>query len=453
LISNFRKVNYRQVYSDWSVVKIFLYLYLPFLLYVTYKPFNFSFSSNVFLEQISNFKETVLFFKETVRGSISDIIANIIVFIPYGILLYWYKWEKNNYEYPVKFSDIIIWIILTTSLIEIGQLLLITRYPSIVDILSNTLGGIAGFYFSNHLIKNYNDFVRFLNLLIQKKWDVKLFALLILLMFSYAWFPFSFSVSFWQLKYHLKILIYSSIDIQNLFNAIPYMVLYFYLQVLSLEIIEKYSNINKAVLKTSISLLIVLVVSFLQFFGQSFISVRTYNVDDLFMMSAGITLGIIFSYHLYIKGQLVFDKYNRYLIVILKVTLFLNFLFILGASLFPFNWNFEYQYLISRLKIALVPFNNYADSSKLYLLIDLAKDIFKFVPVTILISAIYYLKAKQFPNRVYAYLFLAITALELLQVFHKNFNPDVSDIFLGIFSLWLGRRIWIFGKTSIKHSG
>jgi len=453
LDSKSRKVKYKQVYSDWSVVKIFLNLYLLFLSYVTYKPFNFSFNTHIFQEQLGRFIETVLFFRKAVLGSVSDIIANIIVFIPLGILLYWYKWEKKNFKYPVRITEIIIWIILTTSLIEFGQLLLITRHPSIIDIITNTLGGIAGFYISNHLIKNYNDFVRSINLLIQKKWDVKLLILLIFLMFSYAWFPFSFGANLWQLKYHLILLISSSTDIQNLFNAVPYMVLYFYLQVLTMEIVEKYSNINKAVLKISLSLFIVSVVSFLQFLGQSFVTVRTYNIDDLFMMFIGITFGIIFSYNLYIKGQLVFDKNNSYLLIILKVTLLLNFIFIIGASLFPLNWNLEYQYIYSKLMTALVPFNNFADSSKLHMLIDLAKDIFKFVPVTIIISAIYNLKGKRIPFRVYTYLFFAVTALEVLQIFHKNFNPDISDIFLGVFSLYLGRKIWVFGKISLRFSG
>jgi VanZ family protein len=272
-------------------------------------------------------------------------------------------------------------------------------------------------------------------------------------MFSYAWFPFSFSVNPGQLKYHLKLLALSSTDFHNLLNAIPYMVLYFYLQVLAIEIVEKYSNFNKILLKINVSLFIVLVVSFLQFLGQSFVSGRTYNFSDLIMMIGGITSGIVISYNLYIKGQLVFDKNNSYLVIILKVTLFLNFIFIIGASLFPFNWNIEYHYIFSKLMIALVPFNSYADSSKLYLLIDLSKDISKFLPVTFIISAIYDLEKKQFPIRVSIYLFFAITVLELLQIFHKDFNPDISDILLGVFSLYLGRKIWILGKISLKSSG
>ena len=449
-VFTFKEKKFEQILTKWSVAKLLLCLYLLFLFYVTYKPFNFNPTYSVFVEQIEHFLHTILALKETILATKSDVIANIIVFIPFGSLIYWYKWEKKNFQNAIKWKEVLIWVLGTTVLIEFGQLFLLSRHPSITDIITNTIGGMVGFFIANHLINNYNKFIRFINHLIQEKWDVKLFIFLILLMFAYAWFTFSFGISLWQVKYHLRFLFYSPVEIPNLFNAIPYMVLYFYLQMLALEIVEKYFNFNKILIKIFIAFLLVTVVSFLQFLGQSFVNGRTYNFEDLCMAFSGILFGIVFAYNLYVKGQLIFDKNNVYLLIILRVTLFLNILFILGASLFPFYWNFDVKVILSKFIIALVPFNNYVNSNKLYLLIDLAKDIFKFVPLTLIISAIYDVKGKMFQVNSYVYLFLAVLFLEFLQVFNKNFNPDISDIFLGIFSLYLGRRIWVLGKIALK---
>ncbi|MCK5076527.1 MAG: VanZ family protein, partial [Calditrichia bacterium] len=337
------KAKFKKIFTlQWTVSKILLLLYFVFLFYVTFKPFNFKPVWGVFEGQFYYFWNTISFFKETVLGTKSDVIANIIVFIPFGSLLYWYKWEKNNFEKKVNWFKGILIIFGTTALIEFGQLFLPSRHPSIVDIITNLTGGTIGFIIVSMLIGSYKDFLYFINQLIHEKWDVKLFIVFVFIIFFYAWFPLSFSVNLWQVKHHLRFFIYSPIQLMNMLNAIPYLILFFYLQLLILEIIEKYFTVKNILLKFLIAISIVLTVSGIQFFGQSFVRGRLYNVEDLLMVFIGILAGTIFAYNLYLKKGLIFDTNNNYLLIILKITLLLNVIFILGASLFPFSWELKY---------------------------------------------------------------------------------------------------------------
>ena len=74
-----------------------------------------------------------------------DILANIVLFVPfgYGVAAY-LQLDKRLARLPSLMSVAVTSLIFSYS-IELAQLLLPSRYPSMVDVITDTFGGILGF--------------------------------------------------------------------------------------------------------------------------------------------------------------------------------------------------------------------------------------------------------------------------------------------------------------------
>jgi glycopeptide antibiotics resistance protein len=85
-----------------------------------------------------------------------DVLANIVMFLPFGFCV------ANHLAFNERFSSVLSLIISVAVMcfvlsysIELMQLLLPSRHSSLIDVISNSLGGMLGFFcFQTRTIRN-----------------------------------------------------------------------------------------------------------------------------------------------------------------------------------------------------------------------------------------------------------------------------------------------------------
>jgi glycopeptide antibiotics resistance protein len=107
---------------------------------MTLFPFNFSYKDDSSITYIFTY-----FYNPTINISISDFILNIVLFIPFGfsftcLLL------KSKLSWIIILAMVLLFSFSLSLTIEVLQIFLPFRSPSLTDILTNTLGGLLGFY-------------------------------------------------------------------------------------------------------------------------------------------------------------------------------------------------------------------------------------------------------------------------------------------------------------------
>lgn len=134
--------KYHKNYSLKDIYYLFYIIYFIFLFYVvTYDgllDFNPEINLLLFREIFRYPVGSYLFFK--------NVLGNIIIFIPYGILI--------KYQFNTNFIKLIIVTIMFSGSIEITQLL-IGRVFDIDDILLNLIGSLIGYLLIKECIIKY----------------------------------------------------------------------------------------------------------------------------------------------------------------------------------------------------------------------------------------------------------------------------------------------------------
>ena len=114
------------------------------ILFVTLLPFDFSIPYNFSLKYIySNFLETTYIF---------DLIVNVILFIPLGLgIAAWLNKRKFSKAKIIKITSLA--SLSLTLTVEVCQLFLVSRNPSLSDLVTNSFGGFVGAFLFFNLIK------------------------------------------------------------------------------------------------------------------------------------------------------------------------------------------------------------------------------------------------------------------------------------------------------------
>jgi VanZ family protein len=109
-----------------------------FIVYGTTLPFEFSASSDVIQARVRRIWEHPLR-----GGSWHDVYSNILFFLPWGFLLaIWLA--KRGTSYLVAAALALVSGTVFSGLVECAQLFAVTRFPSFVDVVTNTFGSTVG---------------------------------------------------------------------------------------------------------------------------------------------------------------------------------------------------------------------------------------------------------------------------------------------------------------------
>jgi len=121
-----------------KVVVYLLGFFIFLILYNTLIPFSFERG----LSDLPLFFQTIDFnFFDWHDVSITDIVGNILLFMPYGFLMYMFLYHRMN-NYPILLATIIGTAI--SMFIEFSQFFIAERDSAVHDIINNTLGSWFG---------------------------------------------------------------------------------------------------------------------------------------------------------------------------------------------------------------------------------------------------------------------------------------------------------------------
>jgi len=125
--------NNRLTTISWTAFSIFI-------VYGTLIPFDFCFNENSIASRVADIQWVPFTANEGHRSSLSDVIQNVMLFIPWGMLGF-FAYAKRSWADVLK---IVSMGMLLSSTVELLQLLTVDRISSVTDIITNTTGSFIG---------------------------------------------------------------------------------------------------------------------------------------------------------------------------------------------------------------------------------------------------------------------------------------------------------------------
>jgi glycopeptide antibiotics resistance protein len=420
-------------------------LYILFIFYSTIVPFNFVPNLSEIIPRI--YKINWIPFGGIHRAfSRSDAIANILFFIPLGLLLA----TRNILHYYRKFS-FIDWVTIVTAgflcsaSVEVLQIFTLDRHTSITDLLMNTLGTAIGAGIMLIIYLRFRVIIKkILYTVFVGKPEVLIACIfLAVILISYA-IPFTFQPSLMSIKHHYKILKISSINWTQFFISLPSQILLFgsftYFFMVG---IYKYFFKKFTVLKTTIFTFLVISIPIALEIFQILVPIRHHSVNDILTASGGVLFGAVIFLLQQSKNRL-----NKESLAYIKKNHFQNHIYFfrfitLTYIFYLFIFFKNHQPLISSLDIYGDLFRAVAKSEyqlmkikRLNLLVQFVKEVFTFLPAGFILS-LFLERFKMNKNK----LFTVIAFLLHLVYFSSVGNQYVkSDFFIviGLLTLSLG---------------
>ena len=127
----------------------------------------------------------------------ADAIANILLFIPYGLFFYIQRFNDSTRNRFVKNILIITgWGFVLSILVEIAQLFSLSRNTSLMDVMMNTIGTLSGSILAVFTLKLNNNsafYSKFLRLIYKPHITILIIYLLLILFAGLI--PFNFTAS------------------------------------------------------------------------------------------------------------------------------------------------------------------------------------------------------------------------------------------------------------------
>jgi glycopeptide antibiotics resistance protein len=376
----------------------------------------------------------------------SDAIANILFFIPLGLLLA----AKNILRYYRNFSfsdwfTIISAGFLCSVSVEILQIFTLDRHTSMTDLLMNTLGTAIGAGIMLIIYLRFRVIIKkILFTIFVGKPEILIAGLfLAVILISYS-IPFTFQPSLKSIIHQYKILKMSVVNWTQFFISLPSQILlfgsftYFFLVGL-----HKYFQKNSAVLKTILFTLSIMIIPILLEIFQVLVPIRNHSINDILSASGGVIFGaVIFSFQqlssgfkndnliavkkTHIQNHTYFFRfitltYIIYLIIFFKIHLLLIGSADIYGDLFRVIEKAEFQ--LMKIK-------------RLNLLIQFVKEVFTFLPAGFIIS-LFLERFKRNKNK----LFIVIALVLHLVYFSFAASQQVYSVFfvsVGLLALSLG---------------
>ena len=374
--------------------KIITYLFIFFVLFVIYNtliPFRFDYGLQDLGTRISKV-EWRPFSSENGRVSLTDVVGNIILFVPFGFLLYRVLYYAGK-SWPI------LWSVVASAAfsfsIEFIQLFIEVRSTSPHDLINNTLGGLIGASCAAVYSANLSSINRkiFYDLLSRKPFLLIVITIGLLQSIA-AIMPFTVSITISDLQHNLKganLIPFAYQSVGNLFlsspnrrDELPFDSMAFvgglifwtvigYLLALCYRSYWKNKSYGRLLL-VGLPIVYFPMVELVQLFIVSRIS----DINDIICGYLGAAVGIVLYYILRPVRRKMFHTD----LDLLKIPLLMYGVFTLFSGLQPFDWTFSFANLAGHLKLEiLVPFHAYFRKTSLWNIYDLAASLIFFVPI------------------------------------------------------------------------
>ena len=376
-----------------KIVSYLLGFYVFFAFYNTLIPFTFDYGFADLAEQIAE----ITLRPDRRDLAITDIVGNIILFMPFGFLMYMFL-RYRNIGYPVIVATIA-GLFLSLS-IEFLQLFIKSRNTALHDLFNNSLGSLIGATVAAiYSYKVASVGRRIFYDWLERKPFLLLLSILGLSQAVAAMMPFTVSITVSHFKRSIKStnivpFAYESIgalfmndpnnhdnkpfDWTSLIEDILFWMVIGYLLMICYRIYWK---------KKSYGILLLIGLPLLLFpmleFMQLIIVSRITDINDIISGYLGTALGIAAYYLLRPVRRKQFSEH----IDLLIIPAFMYFVFILFAGMRPFDWTMDPAVITYDLTAErMIPFYAYFKSTGLSNIYDLTSSLCYFLPISLFLS-------------------------------------------------------------------
>ncbi len=424
-----------------KIVAYLLGFFTFLIVYNTLIPFKFEYGFSDLPEQLK-LVQWIPHLTGKERLSLTDVVGNILLFMPFGFLLYMFLNYRGS-SHPIARS-VLAGAVLSFC-IEFIQLFIPERKTGLHDLFNNTLGTWIGAVIAMIYSHRVSAIARriFYDLLNRKPF-LLIVVIIGLAQFVAAVMPFTVSITYSDVAKSVKSLnpvpfTYHSIgaiffnepnkhdiepfDITPMIEDMLFWAVIGYLLMLCYRIYWKKKAYGKMVLWG----LPLVYFPFLE--GcQLFIMGRTTDINDIISGYLGIALG----FFLYRQLRPLRRKMHRRDLDLLVIPLAMYLVFIVFSGLRPFDWLYAPDATLSDWRLEnLVPFYAYFRHTSLWNIYDLADSLCYFLPISLYWS--YILKEKGVPySQIYWRTtlagFLLGAFIELTQLFSVERIAEITDI-------------------------
>lgn len=418
--------------SEDKTARYLLWAYCVFILYGCFIPFHFNFDPNfvrwrwvVFLTESLQ--------EDIARPSLSDIVSNILLFVPFGILSVCAR--RANRTDRVGFLAILCttsYGLLFAIIIESGQTVAPGRDPSIRDAACNGFGAFIGAVCATLFIRDYWKYLRseFIRALFRAP-SLLLLAYLICGILLDSYFPFEVTLdvsSVWHNLKNSQILPFRSSSDAYWLNlsidrGIPYGVIA-YLFLINLRR-------SSRLLTAGLAWLLTIVIACAIELGKLFFAGRAFHADNVVVASVGALLGVV----LFPRFCAVASAKRHQEAI--WFTLVVGFL--LYFELSPFDWIAPSELPGRFSAFEWLPFKSYYYGEPIAALFDLQKKVYSFIPLGFFAAGFVSTQAAGRSRlKTVALCFFVAVGLELFQIGLQSRIPSTGDMIIFSFSAWLG---------------
>jgi glycopeptide antibiotics resistance protein len=447
-----------------KIINTLLVLFTLFIIYNTLLPFKFN-TDPAFIQYRLDSVSLIPYHNLERKISLTDLAGNIILFVPFGFLLY------MNLMYQKRKHAIIITVITGAFLslsIEVSQIFIEHRNAAAHDLFNNTIGSLLGAViasiYSNKISAHGKK-------IFYELFRTKPFFLLLVIILALqgvaAVMPFTVSITISFLKKSIKSANFIPFDYQSVgklyfdspdssdFTPFDYTkfsedVLFWMAIGCLIMLCYQYYWRGDNRIKFLIVILPPVYFKILEF-AQLFIVSRTTDINDIISGSLGIYLG----YFLFVLiNRRSSETFNKESINNLKIPLILYSIFILYSGLRPFDWTLSQAVISKSLNLEnLIPFFTYFRKQSLWNIFDLVNSIIYIVPISL------YLSFKMRENSIiFPVIYIKMTLLglliggliELTQVFSITRVAEITDVLSYGLGGWSGTFLIFYYEREIK---
>lgn len=413
--------------------------YFLLMFYLTQKPFWFKIHSSVLVMQWEKFQSSLSGFFPALMSYLGDVISNVILFIPFGLIVPFFLMTSDRRRTIFRIVILSLGaILLSTALFEMIQLFNVRRYPSFVDIFTNFAGGSIGITIYLILYSHFRHHLTEAMLHLREKWELQVVLLTAMTYLAYQCFPFDIRVSRSMVMQHLRYTWEGRLSVYHLLQSMPAVILLFMIFLFVWIYLEKHPK-GKPALHAGIFVLANLFFINGVYAIQSFCHLRYTSYTEWMVTHLA---WLIWSGFLLMSVYRGIGKMLKKTVESGKIMALLfrvYGIFLLIASIYPFDFG---QALFPKIKQFFDPFHDYQNKSQIILMMDFIKDFFKYFFLVVLWNFYLAMNGKVWTFR-YSTIYLGLLfLLEFLQLFHKIFTPDFSDIIIGISALIIGRMVF-----------
>jgi len=435
-----------------------IYLYIFFIVYSTIVPFNFIWSPSFIPQRLND----ILWipFKGGIHGlDRSDIIANIIFFVPFGVLLTLkiILREYRNLKAREWFRLLLTGAVVSAS-VEIMQLFTFDRQTSTTDVITNTTGTFLGAILILIIyLKFHREIKSFLITVLSNKPEMIIAAMFLLFIILSTLAPFTFRIAWISLKQQIILLKQNPWVVKNPVGELFTHTLLFGTFIYFLfSGIERYFSDNIKKLEVVAIVFSLSVLPVLLELIQLLVPARNHSFSDILINQLAITFILLYYFIIRqnrpakIAGGYFVQRHVRFFYFLS----FIYLLFLIQRVVFSEISVSSWTILKSMIPQSPPGIRNSPDYNRLNLLILVAKELFAFLPAGFILSLLWLKKFNNPIRRLFIILFILLIPLVYYYlgfVFEKlQFN--MLDFIAASTGIGLGYICWHIYKFMIEKN-